>query len=294
MEETKNKKTIIIIAVSVVIIAVIIGGYFIGKGSLTKDPEKESSSSSSSSSSNVDEPSNNGNHLIIQDYYHISEKCEEPSKDKVCIIPVTMEGFKEEIRLLATGNEVEPDAYDYRSLAVNGINIVDEEYLRVGGFTIIKNMLVIDLYCTNCGGGSSAIPETRFLNGIGDSLFDLSKLNFTKDFSYDGYEVENNKLIIYTTTVGYLGDLEPSYDCYFREMETGEESIDGLKAINGNNYDKYAKMIAKEEYVIEYLGKGKFSEPQKRKEYEFGELYTKEHCIKEYEDYKQFKKEYGN
>ena len=162
---------------------------------------------------------------------------------------------------------------------------------RIGSVSIIDDIFVVDTYCINCGGNSASFSHTKVIDINGSKLLEFFGQKFDNNFEYESYIVKDKDIIITASGVGYWGDYEPSFDCSFKKLDTGVKGVMGNNFVNGSNYDKYSKEVAKTEYKISYLGGNKLSSPKKIRDITFGELYTKEHCIEEYKKYEVFLEE---
>ena len=222
----------------------------------------------------------------------VEKACGVAKKGNICIKKINFGGYEEELRIIPTSNIVDPNTYEYKQIALNGILVIEEELGRIGKITVMDDIFILDIYCTNCGGASSGVPHTKIVDMDGNKVFDLYDINFEKNFNYEKYTVKDNEIIVTASGVGYFGDYMPSFDCYLKNVDTGIKGIENNNVVNGTNYDKFSSTVAKAEYKVPYLGKNRFSIPVKIKEIKFGELYTKAHCIEEYAKYEKEKDMY--
>lgn len=291
----KNTKKTFILILIILIIGSLIGYLIITLNKPKENVENKVEEKEIEEKNNIEEPKEINNEVessLKAEIIDIEKVCGEAKKGKICIRKVTIAGHEEELRIVPKENDVEPDRYHYKDIALNGINIYEEESGEIAKITIIDDIFILDIYCTNCGGNSATIPTTKIINVDGESIYDLSDLQFEKGYDYDGYTVKDNEIIIKTSRVGFADDYMPSYDCYFKDLDTGIKGIANSNVVNGTNYDKFKDTIAKIDYRLPYLGKNKFSSLVKDKEYKFKDLYTKTHCINEYNEYLKVKDNY--
>lgn len=286
----KSGKTLLILLIIAGIVIAGLGGYLISEKMKGNDKPSTSSKKDPEGNSSSDEKSSNSSTKpegLKTQVYDMEKDCDAPAKGKICIKKITVNNHEEELRLVTSENEVEPGRFDYTNMAINGIVIYDLEngFARIDKVTVLEDILIVDTYCTNCGGASSLVPMTKVMNLNGDSIYDLFRTKFPGDFQFEKYEVKNNEIIATASAVGYIGDMEHAYSCYLRDIKTNIQVFGGPYGVNGTNYDKYSNTLVKGEYRIAYLGNGKFSDPIKVTETKFGELYTKQYCIDEYDKY---------
>lgn len=291
-----STKLVVIVVVAVVLIGGI-GGYFIGKGIDKKEPPQKEKTEKphfqeqepeKPTDEKAEKPTSN-----VSTKIEVDKTCGEAKKGNICIKKINLGGHEEELRIVPDPNIVDPNVYEYKSIAINGIIIYDAEVAKIGEITILDDILILNLYCTNCGGLSAGTPQTVIIDSNGDEIYKLYDVKFENGFEYETYTVKDNEIIITATGVGFREDYLPMYDCYFKTITTGLEGIDGSKKfVNGSNYDTYSNTLAKAEYKLPYLGKKKFSSAVKIKEIKFGELYTKSHCAEEYQRYLKEKDNY--
>ncbi len=286
----KSGKTLLILLIIAGIIIAGLGGYLISEKMKGNDKPSSSSKKDLESNSSKDEnSSNDSSQTDVEEaqVYDIEKDCDKPEKGKICIKKINVNGHEEELRVATSENEVEPGRFDYTYMSINGIVIynLENDFASIDKITVLKDILIVDSYCTNCGGSSSLVPMTKVMNLNGDIIYDLFRAKFPNDFQFEKYKVKNNEIIATASAVGYVGDMEPTHNCYLRDIKTDVEVFGGPYGVNGTNYDKYSDTLVQGEYRIAYLGNGKFSDPIKVTETKFGELYTKQYCIDEYDKY---------
>lgn len=291
-----DKKGIIVLVLGILIIGGL-SGYLINNILANKDnkpnntEEQENNKPDEQEEEKPDtntnvEPNNN----IIENLVIDVEKiCDEAKKGSVCTNKVTINGKKQDIKLFATQNEIEPNRYEYTLIEVGGYEVYNEGLGRIGQVTVLDDVLLVDVYCVNCGGSSASIPVTKIMDLTGKIVYDLGNIQLDANYNYETYSVKDNEIIVTTSRAGFFDDYLPKYDCYLKGIDTGVKGIMDANVVNGTNYDKFASTIAKIDYRIPYLGRNRFSELVKLKEYKFGELYTKAHCINEYSEYLKVK-----
>lgn len=295
-KKSLDAKTLIILLVTVLVVGGL-GGYLVSTLSKVEENEgqkiEEKPNEDSKKNKPEEKPIDKKTESKPLSYaFDIEKTCGIAKNGTTCTKKVTLGEVEKELKIIAKANDADPNHFDYRELTIDGQTILSESYMKIGKIIIIDDILILDTYCTNCGGSSAGIPLTKVVNKTGKVIYTLTDINFEKDYDYDGYEVKDNEIIIRSSRVGFMDDYYPTYDCYFKNLDTGIKGIQDSNVVNGTNYDNFANTIAKIEYKVAYLGNEKFSVPLKSKEYKFGDLYTKAHCINEYNEYLKIKDMY--
>lgn len=288
LENMKNNKPILIVFTVLLVIGLIIGAYFLGKNSQDDNDNSSSSSSSNnetSSSSRSDVVSSRSDVVSPTVVFNVDEECGPALKNKICNKTLKIANKDTLMEIVSRANQVDDNRFHYQIMSLNGTKIVEMHDDSISLITIVDDLLIIDVHCTNCGGGSSEIPATLFMNTKGDKIYDLYQLELLKNFEYIKYEVKDNKILFHTSSVGYHGDYEPDVKCFLKGEITGINSYGGKSGVNAQNYDNYASRVVQIVYELPYLGNDKFGDLVKISEKRFNELYTKEFCQNEYEEY---------
>lgn len=266
----KNNKALISLIIILILLIIGLGGYLVYSEFIAKTAE---------------------NKIKELDLYDI---CSTEEQQSICKRKLTLNNENVEISVISI--ESEDEYFYFNKLQING-NIItfDEENIKY--IKAFQDLVILETFCTQCGGNSAMRPTTVIIDQTGKNLYTINDTSFENGYVYDNkYEIKDSKIIITAVKqgLGYFADYGPypNFDCHINiEDSIATTGVDGMVIIKEDNYSQFTNIIAKIEYELEYIGNSKFSDVKKIKEIKFGELYSKEHCIDEFEEYERISKE---
>lgn len=291
-----NKKPLIILVVVLSLLVLGMGGYLIyDKVIVNKEPginENEKDNSKDESKENEEEVKES------------SLKCDgplfgDPNDKEVCSADLKLKD--KIVKVTVTNSPIPSDENDTEHFAstqieADGKKIFAKEMAYVSRVTTFQDLFVVEVGCTNCGGGSAALQIIQVLDVNGNQIMTLNELSeiFTMGYDFDiqdngyNYALKDDKIIVTASRVGYFANYGPfpSYDCiiYGDRTENGTD-------VTGENYSEYADAVVKIVYEFKYLENAKFAPAKNVKEIKFKDLYSKDHCIAEMKEIEKIRME---